>query len=190
MGVSFFFIKRCALQDQQLYYNFDTGAHLYVVEDYPTDHELWTRYPCPKGFVPDPDITTVAVVTAPQEHPTLFLANISVKPESPVPSWLVSFFVGWIMPEVVRRMFKSSMKCLSDIGPQYRHVKEDKLGVYAQSARLVEAAKASNKSRDAETYTLKRMPSPEVLAKRARSLLEFDKEPEECEYSGRTHTWL
>lgn len=174
--VKIMFLKLVSLQKERMLFNHETGSHVLLVNDLPETDPLWEKHPPPKGFKQDPDCSDLTAAFICQEHTCFMAVGIATEFKSPPPTWIVKLMIEWVIPEMVRRLLKSSMRCLKEDGAYFPIITADKDGLYAETARLVDAAPEHDRSRDGSNvvYSPKKFPPPESLSSRARSLTKLE----------------
>lgn len=164
------------LQEERMFFNHETGAHVMVVEDFPEGHELWDTHPAPKKFKINPNTTTLRVVALTQEDRTFFGVHLESGFDHPPPATVLKLMISWVCPEVVRRLLRTGARCLRSDGPYAEPIQADSHGLYAECESLVESARARDREAGCTEirFGSKKPPTADRISARAKSLTKFD----------------
>lgn len=179
-----FWLKPAQVQEVHTMFNFDSGVELLSLEDLPPGAPVKAQHPPPQGFVLTEDVIKTFNLIIPQRHTCFFNTTIVMDFKKPPPQWIMSWFLSWVMPEIVRRMFKTGVKSvLSRDAPHMTAIQKDASGLYSVISRLVDNAAEREAQVSSAPYSPRNPPCAEVIAARARSLIKY----EESGPPGRDH---
>lgn len=170
-------LKMVQLQEQYVFHNFESGAHVLLIEDLPLEHDMWQKHPAPDKFQANPDPATMSVVLLPQELTSFVGVHLVSVMHTPPPSMILKLLVSWVFPEVVRRVLRAGARCLAGSGPHASLIQQDATGLYGEARRLVIRARELDAARKtAVSFTPNCLPSVRDVIVRSWSLRDFEAE--------------
>eukprot|EP00928_Gymnodinium_smaydae_P054394 TRINITY_DN38176_c0_g1_i1.p1 TRINITY_DN38176_c0_g1~~TRINITY_DN38176_c0_g1_i1.p1 ORF type:complete len:474 (+),score=50.24 TRINITY_DN38176_c0_g1_i1:77-1498(+) len=131
----------------------------------------------PSGYTRSPgrEVQTHTIVIGEEEMGVTVSIDVPMPNGKQVPSFILNFFLGWLVPTIVRKTFFTAAQMFTD--PDYVQRQEaDKTGLYARIAKAVAEARQCAKDRGYEFSMFDSRRRPSASSFQSGSLWELTRE--------------